>query len=139
MAFKFERIQQGDPVESTEQYQHAVALYFGLPHGHRIVDSERNYALYCAGVNRYEERPPGTYLLFIGNDVVTIHAFQLDSTSPRVTQKGERLYFITSIDVPLPLLSQVKEVNSLIKEALSVVDPDELFPPSVVNFAFPKQ
>lgn len=74
--YRLQWIRPGDPVEATEQYRQAVARHFGRGFGSRLVDDERDRALYCAAVNGNEDRPPGRYLLFLGADVVTVDAYE---------------------------------------------------------------
>jgi hypothetical protein len=76
MAFVFERIKPGDPVEQTLEYQKAIKHKLGGGFNSRVVDDERNASLYCLSVNEWEERPPGEYLLFYKGQLIRILAYK---------------------------------------------------------------
>jgi hypothetical protein len=119
MAFTFERIKAGDPVQSTEEYKRAVEIGYGLPKYTRMVDVERDTSLYCISVNSNDERPPGKYLLFHKHSLIVIYAYQ-DYKRINVDRVAT-VFRIVSIDIPSELKNEIENIHPLIHEALSAL------------------
>jgi hypothetical protein len=134
MAFKFERIKAGDPVQSTQEYKRAVELHYGLPYSKRIVDIERDISLYCLAVNSNDERPPGEYLLFYKGNLVVIYAYE---NFKRVSAESVITVFsVVSIDVPSELEGKANDLQDLIVEAMNAFGLSGVIPPVQVIVEF---
>jgi hypothetical protein len=117
MAFIFERIKDGDPVQSTQEYKRAVEFHYGLPCYARMVDIERDISLYWISVNSNDERPPGKYLVFYEHNPIVIHAYQ---GHKRIDIETVATVFrIVAIDIPSELGHEADDLRHLIVEAMT--------------------
>jgi hypothetical protein len=134
LAFTFERIKAGDPVQSTQDYKRAVEIGYGLPNSKRVVDVERDISLYCISVNSNDERPPGKYLLFYKSSLVVIHAYE---NFKRVSAESVITVFsVVSIDLPIELQGKANDLHDLIVEAMNAFGLNGVIPPVQVIVEF---
>jgi hypothetical protein len=132
MAFIFERIKTGDPVQSTQEYRRAVEFHYGLPCYARMVDFERDISLYRISVN--DERPPGKYLIFYKQSAIVIHAYE-DYKRINI-ELVAKVFRIVAIDIPSELSDEADDLRNLIVEAMtsSALNGEILADQAIIEF-----